>query len=90
MLRQLISKWGIMSIEMQEAYEKDTASMQEENDMVETEEETIVEEQEFQEVQTRQKDGMSEKAQAVQGSSKAADDVQSDVGSGEYGQQSFF
>ena len=90
MLRQLISKWGIMSIEMQEAYEKDTASMQEENDMVETEEETIVEEQEFQEVQTRQKDGTSEKAQAVQDSSKAADDVQSDVGSGEYGQQSFF
>lgn len=28
MLRQLISKWGIMSIEMQNAYEKDMASIQ--------------------------------------------------------------
>lgn len=27
MLRQLISKWGIMSIEMQEAYSKDMAAL---------------------------------------------------------------
>mgnify|MGYP006990359562 CR=1 FL=1 len=29
MLRQLISKWGIMSIEMQEAFEKDMAEIKE-------------------------------------------------------------
>jgi len=29
MLRQLISKWGIMSIEMQEAYAKDMATIKE-------------------------------------------------------------
>lgn len=31
MLRQLISKWGIMSIEMQEAYSKDMAEIKEDN-----------------------------------------------------------
>ena len=32
MLRQLISKWGIMSIEMQEAYTKDMAEIKENGD----------------------------------------------------------
>lgn len=32
MLRQLISKWGIMSIEMQEAYSKDMAEIKENGD----------------------------------------------------------
>lgn len=32
MLRQLISKWGIMSIEMQEAYTKDMATIRENGD----------------------------------------------------------
>ena len=31
MLRQLISKWGIMSTEMQEAYTKDMAEIKEDN-----------------------------------------------------------
>lgn len=34
MLRQLISKWGIMSIEMQEAYSKDMAEIKEDNTCV--------------------------------------------------------
>lgn len=35
MLRQLISKWGIMSIDMQEAYEKDGAEMYEDSEFEE-------------------------------------------------------
>ena len=31
LLRQLISKWGVMSIEMQEAYQKDMAVIKEDN-----------------------------------------------------------
>ena len=44
MLRQLISKWGIMSIEMQEAFEKDTAEIKEngEYNYIENEEEADV------------------------------------------------
>ena len=34
MLRQLISKWGIMSIEMQEAFEKDMAEIKEDENYV--------------------------------------------------------
>ena len=49
MLRQLISKWGIMSIEMQNAYEKDMASINTDGkfeyvDNIETQDTTIIEE----------------------------------------------
>ncbi len=45
MLRQLISKWGIMSVEMQEAYTKDMATINENGtyDYVETTETSIIE-----------------------------------------------
>lgn len=45
MIRQLISKWGIMSIEMQEAYDKDSAVIREDGtpDYVDNEPEDIVE-----------------------------------------------
>lgn len=44
MLRQLISKWGIMSIEMQEAFEKDMAEIKENGtyDYIETSDENNV------------------------------------------------
>ena len=49
MLRQLISKWGIMSIEMQNAYEKDMASINTDGkfeyvDNIETQDAAIIEE----------------------------------------------
>ena len=34
MLRQLISKWGIMSIEMQEAFTKDQSAFDEEGEVI--------------------------------------------------------
>lgn len=45
MIRQLISKWGIMSIEMQEAYDKDSAVIREDGtpDYVDNETEDIIE-----------------------------------------------
>lgn len=45
MIRQLISKWGIMSIEMQEAYDKDSAVIREDGtpEYVDNEPEGIVE-----------------------------------------------
>ena len=62
MLRQLISKWGIMSIDLQTAIDKDMAVIQEdgsieyvENDSAEYEE-NIVSDQEFQEVKISKKD----------------------------------
>lgn len=62
MLRQLISKWGIMSIDLQTAIDKDMAVIQEdgsveyvENDSAEYEE-NIVSDQEFQEVENIKKD----------------------------------
>ena len=33
MIRQLISKWGIMSIDMQKAYDEDTKAIDKENDL---------------------------------------------------------
>ena len=44
MLRQLISKWGIMSIEMQTAMEKDMAEIKENGDYeyIETQDQEIV------------------------------------------------
>lgn len=66
MLRQLISKWGIMSIDLQTAIDKDMAVIQEdgsveyvENDSVESEE-NIVSDQEFQEVENTKKDEVIE------------------------------
>ena len=54
MLRQLISKWGIMSIDLQNAIDKDMAVIHEDGttDYVENEPEqnTVVAEQEIQEV----------------------------------------
>ena len=53
MLRQLISKWGIMSIDLQTALDKDMAVIHEDGtaDYVENEEvsEDVVEEQEYRE-----------------------------------------
>lgn len=48
MLRQLISKWGIMSIEMQQAVEKDMATINTDGtyEYVDNEEETIIEQEE--------------------------------------------
>ena len=45
MLRQLISKWGIMSLEMQNAFEKDMASIQTDGtfEYVDNDDETISE-----------------------------------------------
>lgn len=45
MIRQLISKWGIMSIEMQEAYDKDSAVIREDGtpDYVDNEPDDIIE-----------------------------------------------
>lgn len=47
MIRQLISKWGIMSIEMQEAYDKDSAVIREDGtpDYVDNEPEDIIEQE---------------------------------------------
>lgn len=48
MLRQLISKWGIMSIDMQQAVEKDMATINTDGtyEYVDNEEDTIIEQQE--------------------------------------------
>lgn len=48
MLRQLISKWGIMSIDMQQAVEKDMATINTDGtyEYVDNEEETIIEQEE--------------------------------------------
>lgn len=50
MLRQLISKWGIMSIEMQEAFEKDMAEIKEDGkyNYIETNEEADINNNEIQ------------------------------------------
>lgn len=59
MLRQLISKWGIMSIDLQNAIEKDMAVIREDGqpDYVETEvqeqEDSVVEEQEYREAESQ-------------------------------------
>lgn len=62
MLRQLISKWGIMSIEMQQAFDNDMAVINEdgthdyvdngfdENEFVEPEEVTIIETEEQEDI----------------------------------------
>ena len=52
MLRQLISKWGIMSIEMQQAVEKDMATINTDGtyEYVENEEDAIIEQDETNEV----------------------------------------
>lgn len=56
MLRQLISKWGIMSIDMQQAVEKDMATINTDGtyEYVDNEEETIIEQEEPQEETTVQ------------------------------------
>ena len=57
MLRQLISKWGIMSIDLQNAIDKDMAVIHEDGkteyvDEVKTEDGEVVSEQEFREVES--------------------------------------
>ena len=56
MLRQLISKWGIMSIDMQQAVEKDMATINTDGtyEYVDNEEETIIEQEETKEEVTVQ------------------------------------
>lgn len=64
MLRQLISKWGIMSVEMQEAYTKDMATIQENGDYeyvenvedIEEKQENIIIEQDKAEEKTEHKE----------------------------------
>ena len=52
MLRQLISKWGIMSIDLQNAIDKDMAVIQEDGsaDYVDNDSENVVVDQELNEV----------------------------------------
>lgn len=69
MLRQLISKWGIMSIDLQTAVEKDMAVIQEDGsaDYVENEQpEDVVSEQELREVDQSVTGGEEQKAAAGQ------------------------
>ena len=59
MLRQLISKWGIMSIDLQNAIDKDMAVIHEDGkteyvDAVKAEDDGVVSDQELQEVQEDQ------------------------------------
>lgn len=68
MLRQLISKWGIMSIDLQKAIDKDMAVIQEdgsadyvENAAEELDNDNIVAEQEIKEVQSETKEPEPEK-----------------------------
>ena len=68
MLRQLISKWGIMSIDLQKAIDKDMAVIQEdgsadyvENAADETDNDNVVAEQEIKEVQPETKEPEPEK-----------------------------
>ena len=62
MLRQLISKWGIMSIELQEAYTKDMATIDENGDYEYIEnDDTLYEQQEPIQVDT----SVEEKEKAV-------------------------
>ena len=60
MLRQLISKWGIMSIDLQTALDKDMAVIHEDGttDYVETqtEQDNVVADQELQEVKENKKE----------------------------------
>ena len=63
MLRQLISKWGIMSIDMQQAVEKDMATINTDGtyEYVDNEETTIIEQEEPQEeVQTQNEETTKE------------------------------
>ena len=59
MLRQLISKWGIMSIDMQKAVEKDMATINTDGtyEYVDNEEDTIIEQDEKVETIENQEEG---------------------------------
>lgn len=63
MLRQLISKWGIMSIDLQTALDKDMAVIHEDGttDYVDTqlEQDNVVADQELQEVKENKKEQLA-------------------------------
>ena len=62
MLRQLISKWGIMSIDMQQAVEKDMTTINTDGtyEYVDNEETTIIEQEEKEEVETQSEENVKE------------------------------
>lgn len=62
MLRQLISKWGIMSIDMQQAVEKDMATISTDGtyEYVENEDTTIIEQEENQEIAIQNEENIKE------------------------------
>lgn len=62
MLRQLISKWGIMSIEMQEAFEKDMAEIKEDGNYnyIETNEEADISNNETQQPEENNQESQEE------------------------------
>ena len=62
MLRQLISKWGIMSIEMQEAFEKDMAEIKEDGNYnyIETSEEADISNNETQQLEENNQESQEE------------------------------
>lgn len=62
MLRQLISKWGIMSIEMQEAFEKDMAEIKEDGNYnyIETSEEADISNNETQQPEENNQESQEE------------------------------
>lgn len=62
MLRQLISKWGIMSIEMQEAFEKDMAEIKEDGNYnyIENSEEADVSNNEIQQLEENNQESQEE------------------------------
>lgn len=62
MLRQLISKWGIMSIDMQQAVEKDMTTINTDGtyEYVDNEEMTIIEQEEKEEVETQSEENVKE------------------------------
>lgn len=73
MLRQLISKWGIMSIDMQEAYTKDMATIGENGDYeyvdnieISSEEQEIAEKIETEKIETEKKTTKTRKSKEVE------------------------
>lgn len=62
MLRQLISKWGIMSIDMQQAVEKDMTTINTDGtyEYVDNEETAIIEQEEKEEVETQSEENVKE------------------------------
>lgn len=67
MLRQIISKWGIMSIDLQTALDKDMAVIQQDGsaEYVETETEDVVTDQDYKEIQPEANEAVAEKTESI-------------------------